>query len=92
MRRACFLWIPLSVAFLISACAGPSRVEKDFGTSVKFARSDQILDQGAGKNLEPVTGFDGKAAEISIERYRKSFEEVPRAPQYIYQLEGKGSR
>lgn len=91
MTRIPFLWIALSVAFLTSACAGPSRVEKDYGTSVKFARSDQILDQEAGKNLEPVTGFDGKAAEISIEKYRKTFEKTETTPQYIFQMGTAGS-
>ena len=75
MRRAviCILCIVLTI-FLISACAGPTRLDKDYGRSVKQARINQTLDPEAEKNLEPVTGFDGKAAQITIEKYRKSFE------------------
>jgi hypothetical protein len=75
MRRAaiCILCIVLTI-FLISACAGPTRVDKNYGKSFKQARANQILDPEAEKNLEPVTGFDGKASQITIEKYRKTFE------------------
>lgn len=75
MRRAVrwILCIALAV-FLISACAGPTRVDKNFGRSVKQARVNQILNPEAEKNLEPVTGLDGKAAKAGIEKYRMSFE------------------
>jgi len=76
MRRATFyiLSITLAIFLLISACAGPTRLDKDYGKSVKQARFNQILDPEAEKNLEPVTGLDGKAAQSSIEKYRKTFE------------------
>ena len=75
MRRAavCILCIVLTI-FLISACAGPTRVDKNYGKSFKQARVNQILDPEAEKNLEPVTGLDGKAAKAGIEKYRMTFE------------------
>ena len=75
MRRAaiCILCIVFTV-FLISACAGPTRVDKNFGRSVKQARINQVLDPEAERNLEPVTGLDGKAANAGIEKYRMTFE------------------
>jgi hypothetical protein len=88
MTRIPFLWILLFAALLIFACAGPSRIEKDYGTSVKFSRSEQILDPEGGKNLEPVTGLDGRVAHTIVEKYRKSFEEARQTPQYIYQPQG----
>ncbi len=75
MRRTTFYILSTTlVIFLISACAGPTRVEKNYGKSYKQALANQILDPEAEKNLEPVTGFDGKASQITVEKYRKGFE------------------
>ncbi len=68
---------------LAVGCAGPSRLEMDFGTSVNLAKSNQILNPEAGKNIEPVSGFDGEAAQANIEKYRKDFEKPP-APSALY--------
>jgi len=75
MRRTaiCILCIVFTI-FLISACARPTRLDRDYGRSVKQARLNQILDPEAEKNLEPVTGLDGRAAQGGIEKYRKTFE------------------
>ena len=75
MRRATFYILSTILAiFLISACAGPTRLDKDYGMSVKQAQINQTLDPEAEKNLEPVAGLDGKAGQTSIEKYRKTFE------------------
>lgn len=81
MRRAalCVLSTTLAI-FLISACARPTRLDKDYGRSVKQARFNQILDPEAERNLEPVTGLDGKAAQAGIEKYRRTFEQSREAP------------
>ncbi len=77
--------ITLFSIFLLSACAQPSRLEKDYGRSVKQFRSSQVLDPEAGKNLEPATGLDGGAAQANIERYRESFKITQEAPQPLIQ-------
>lgn len=59
-----------------------SRLEKDYGNSLRLAKSNQILNPEAVENLEPVYGFDGQAAEIVIGKYRKDFEKPPAAPVY----------
>jgi hypothetical protein len=82
MIRVTYLLIALSAIFLISACAGPNRLEEDYGTSIKLSKINQILDPDAEKNLEPVTGMDGRAAQINIDRYRKGFEQPAETPQY----------
>jgi hypothetical protein len=91
MRRAaiCILCIVLTI-FLISACAGPTRLDKDYGRSVKQAWINQTLDPEAEKNLEPVTGLEGKAAQSSIEKYRKTFEQSRDAPQPLIQTGSQG--
>ncbi len=91
MRRAVlYILITLLAIFLISACAQPRRLDKNYGRSVSQARLNQILDPEAGKNLEPVTGLDGKAAQASIEKYRKTFEQ-PRETHPLVLIESKGT-
>ena len=72
-----FVIIGVIAMFCIAAgCAGPSRLAMDYGTSYKLAKFNQILNPEAEKNLKPVTGLDGVAAEKSIDRYRKEFEKA----------------
>ena len=55
---------------------GESRVEKDFGNSQRLAVSNQTLNPEAGKDLKPVYGFNGRAADLVMEKqYIKGFEE-----------------
>ena len=76
MIRKPFLLIGVVTLFTIMAgCAKPlSRVETDYGHSSHLAKTNQILDPGASKNLEPVTGMDSEAAQAVTERYQKDFE------------------
>ncbi len=83
MAKRGFLLIGMAGIFLlVVSCAGPSRVEMDYGTSHKLAKFNQTLNPQAEKNLEPVTGEDGRTAEAAIERYRKGFQEKSEAPVY----------
>jgi len=92
MRRgALYILITTFAIFLISACAQPSRVDKNYGRSVKDARLNQILDPETEKNLEPVTGLDGKAAQANIEKYWRTFEQARETPQPLVQIGTQGS-
>ncbi len=75
---------------LTVACAGPSRVERDFGTSANLAKFNQIANPQAGKNLEPVAGFDGEAAKLTMDRYHKGFEKPP-AETNVYMIGTSGT-
>jgi hypothetical protein len=87
MKKRGFLLIGLVGIFLISVgCAGPTRVEMDYGTSFKLSKFNQTLNPEAEKNLEPVTGFDGGAAQGTIGRYQKGFEEKPPAPTFTLSI------
>jgi hypothetical protein len=90
-RAALYILTTFLAIFLISACAQPSRLDRNYGRSLKQARLNQILDPGGEKNLEPVTGLDGKAAQASIEKYRKTFEQPRETPQPLVQLGAQGS-
>lgn len=86
MKR-CILLIGLVGIFLVCvSCAGPTRLEMDYGTSYKLAKFNQILNPEAEKNLEPVTGFNGRAAQGAINTYQKSFEEKQVAPVYQFNI------
>jgi hypothetical protein len=79
-------WILIGsiILFLaLGSCAGPSRLEVDYGTSNKLATFNQILDPEAEKNLEPVEGFDGNAARRVVEKYQKDFEKPLPPPSFI---------
>src|SRR4030042_5452640 len=91
MTRRCFLLIGLLGIFVISVgCAGPTRLEMDYGTSFNLSKFNQILNPEAEKNLEPVTGLDGGVAQATIGVYKKGFEEKPPATVYSINIGGLG--
>ena len=74
MIKKCLIfsgWI--AFLFLLMSCAA-SRLETDFGTSTRLLKINQIENPEAEKNIEPVYGLDGKAAQTNMERYRGDFE------------------
>lgn len=73
------IWIGL-IAALLSGCA----TKLDWGACVKSAKSSQILNHEAMKNLQPVYGSDGQAAQNTLERYREGFKRP--APRPVYPL------
>lgn len=62
------------VIFLIgTGCATYGEIDDNFGKSYATAKSGQILNPAASKNLKPVTGLSGKAGEASMRQYTESF-------------------
>ena len=93
MLTKCVIFIGLIAALSIfSACQGTvpwlpeSNVTKNWGKSFESAKNNQILNPQAGKNINPVTGFDGEAADKNMEKYREGFEEKPPKEVYILNL------
>lgn len=71
------------------ACAGPTRVERDFGTSHKLAIFNQTMDPKAESNLSPVTGLNAQAEQLVMDKYIKSFEKsTGKAPTYAITVPG----
>jgi hypothetical protein len=62
--------LPMSLS-----CAGTPTPELDrnWGRSLHAAKSNQILNLDAQKNLEPVVGLGGGTAEMILETYLGSF-------------------
>ena len=57
-----------------------SPVSANWGASYEHAKKIQIQHPDAGKSDTPVTGLDGKAAQLAIEGYRSGFG-MEQAPQ-----------
>jgi len=64
---------------LFAGCSGTGGIhqetllDQNWGRSVETAKYNQILNPDAGKDLTPVEGLSGKAAENSVEKYENSF-------------------
>jgi len=87
--RAWPIVIGLIVTGILAGCAPTtSTVEGGWGTSYKMAVADQILNPDADKNLEPVTGMSGTAADKTINKYNKEFDKLPQVPVYTLGLTG----
>jgi hypothetical protein len=54
---------------------GENLLDRNWGRSYETAKYNQMLNPDAGKNLEPVVGFDGTAAANNSDKYRDSFKE-----------------
>ncbi len=85
MVKRYFLLIGFTaLVFLSLGCAGPSRLETDYGNSLNLMKVNQIANPEAEKNIEAVSGLDGEAARLTMEKYRKDFEKP--APQIPFTL------
>jgi hypothetical protein len=73
IKKPSLFFVYFILLFLGVGCAG-SRLDRDRGNSFHQAIANQTLHPESAKNLEPVTGFDGRAAQSVIERYEKDFE------------------
>lgn len=79
--------ISLALALVaLSGCAERAPYfESKFGEAARMTRAQQIINPDASLNRDPVKGMDGKAADSTIDRYRKSFE-VPPAPVNVFTI------
>ena len=80
-KKAHLLLIALLLATAVS-CGGSRNVfegetplDRNWGRSYEAAKYNQMVDPNAGKNLEPVVGLGGVAAENTVNKYDQSFKE-----------------
>lgn len=76
MLSRCSIVIGLIATFVILLGCSTSRLDKldeNWGRSFEEARTNQILNIEAQKNLDPVVGLDGKSSEKVMKAYRESF-------------------
>ena len=71
-------WIYLLAIFGCSNMSindNDSNLSKNWGKSFHQAKDQQIVNKDSHKNIMPVSGMDGKAANTVYENYLKSFQE-----------------
>jgi len=80
MYNKCFFTTIAGLFILSTAAVSTSSgedcetyLEKNRGKSFQSIMKGQILKPDAGKNLAPVKGLDGQAAELAMGCYRQSF-------------------
>jgi len=79
LKRTIALTIACAMLALSAGCSssGPvheeTLLDKNWGRSVETAKYNQILNPEAGKDLTPVEGLSGKAADNSVKKYENSF-------------------
>jgi hypothetical protein len=66
IRRIALAWLAVAV-LLAAGCTA------DYGNSLSMAKFQQVLDPMAARNLEPVYGFDGVAAEATMSIFGQTF-------------------
>jgi hypothetical protein len=92
MQVRCLIFIMVIIALAISlGCAGKpaqreTMLDKHWGSSFESAKYNQILNPDAGKNLDPVVGLDGPAAQQTMERYQEKFKAKPSKKVYNLNL------
>ncbi len=92
MRKRLWLFVGISGLLLVSAACAPSRVEMDYGTSVNLSKFNQTLNPASTKNLAPVTGIDGVAAQFTMDKYFKGFETPAPPPVYMFSIGGAAAK
>ena len=72
MRGKYFATVVL-ILLITAGCNHYGALTKDYGNSYNMMKSAQILNPGASKNLKPVTGLPGTAADATMKNYAASF-------------------
>jgi hypothetical protein len=73
MMRGNYFATVVLILLITSGCGHYGALTKDYGNSYNMAKSGQILNPGASKNLKPVTGLPGIAADATMKSYAASF-------------------
>jgi hypothetical protein len=85
IRRVMLLATITAVLIAVGCAMDQSRLERDYGASHQLQIYNQTLNPEAEKNMAPVAGLDGRAAQAAAEKREKGFERQTTASQ-TYQL------
>ena len=80
MRKKFYSTVFVLILLAAGGCSHYGALEEDYGKSYNQAKSNQILNPQAAKNLQPVTGLPGEAAAASQEKYLQSFGKTTAKP------------
>jgi outer membrane murein-binding lipoprotein Lpp len=64
----------IGTTLLVGCASGPTRVDEDFGNSVRAMRQAQTMDAvaAAAPDTTPIMSTDGQRMENALQSYRKS--------------------
>jgi hypothetical protein len=80
-----FYLIGIIAALSLTIGCAQSRVGMDYGTSYQLQKYGQTLNPDAEKNPAPVTGMSGQAAQATVDKYQKAYEQ-PASTSTSYQI------
>ena len=72
----------ITIGLVMFSCSGttpaykPTLLDRNWGRSYQTAIYNQMVNPDADKNLDPVLGLDGSAAEYNVGKYKDSFKEA----------------
>jgi hypothetical protein len=70
--------VALLTSVAVIGCASkPTQLDQHFGEAVNAAKAQQIINPDAPQTLSPVAGVDGQAGTAAMDRYHRSFTQVP---------------
>jgi len=81
IKTSIFAAVLIGIILAIAGCNGAhmyqeeTALDRNWGRSYETAKYNQILNQEAEQNLDPVEGLDGTATDYEIEKYHNSFKE-----------------
>ena len=72
MKNTCagIVAVIFMITFAFAGC-GHDNLKKNWGSAYNSAKQNQIANPDASKNLEPVVGLDGAAAEKAMKDYQQ---------------------
>ena len=74
-----FILATLLASVAMVGCASKTPyLDQHFGEAVNAAKAQQTINPDASQNTDPVVGIDGQAANHTVDRYHKSFEQPPK--------------
>lgn len=69
----------LGTCAILAGCSVTPDYDSKFGDAVNAAKAQQTLNPDAPLNRKAAIGLDGKAADVVIDKYHKSFDAPPPA-------------
>lgn len=75
MLSRCLMIIGVFIITSVMLSCRTTQLDRNWGRSFEAAKFGQIQNPETGKNLDPVLGLDGQAAEYSVDNYKKAFRE-----------------
>lgn len=78
----------IAIVVVAGCTASPTRLEANYGKAYHTAITRQIVPPETHAAVPSASGFDGKAAQVTIDRYREQFAKPPSRPVFAIPVGG----